>query len=75
MSTDTELQSELDRLDEKVDALLRLCCGLQQANQELSEKNEQLSRERAQLVEKAAIARNRVEAMVTRLRALGQEGL
>lgn len=75
MSTDTELQSELHRLDEKVDALLRLCLSLQQTNLELMEKNEQLTRERAQLLEKAAIARNRVEAMVTRLRALGQEGL
>lgn len=75
MSTDNELQTELSRLDEKVDALLRLCCSLQQTNQALTEKNEQLSRERAQLVEKAAIARNRVEAMVTRLRALGQEEL
>lgn len=75
MSPDTELQAELHRLDEKVDALLHLYRSLRQANQELAEKNEQLSRERAQLVEKAAIARNRVEAMVVRLRALGQEGL
>lgn len=75
VSTDTELQTELNLLDEKVDALLRLCRSLQQTNQELTEKNEQLARERAQLVEKAAIARNRVEAMVTRLRALGQEEL
>lgn len=75
MTTDTELQAELHRLDEKIDALLRLCRSLQQANQELAEQNEKLTHERAQLAEKAAMARNRVEAMVKRLRTLGQENL
>ncbi|BBL72642.1 TIGR02449 family protein [Methylogaea oryzae] len=75
MTTENELQAELHRLDEKVDALLRLCRSLQHANQELIEQNEQLTQERAQLVEKAAMARNRVEAMVKRLRTLGQENL
>jgi cell division protein ZapB len=75
VSTHTELQAELLRLEEKVDALLALCRHLQQDNEELQGKNRQLAEERSQLLEKAAIARNRVESMVARLRAVGQEGL
>lgn len=75
MSTHTELHAELLRLEEKVDALLAVCRHLQQDNQGLQEKNRQLVDERDQLLEKAAIARTRVESMVARLRAVGQEGL
>lgn len=75
MSTDNELQTELRCLDEKVDALLRLCYSLQQLNQELTEENEQLIQERDQLLDKTASARSRLELMMARLRSLGQDNL
>ncbi|QKT04972.1 TIGR02449 family protein [Ectothiorhodospiraceae bacterium 2226] len=64
----------LARLEAQVDALLSQLDRLAMENQFLREREQALVAERAQLIEKAELARSRVEAMITRLRAMEQEG-
>lgn len=64
-------ESELNKLEQKVDALIEKCNQLQQENKTLKVKQEELVRDRAQLIEKTAIAKNRVDAMITRLKSMG----
>lgn len=64
-------ESELDILEQKIDALIERCTYLEGVNHSLKVKQEELVRDRAQLLEKTAIAKNRVEAMITRLKSMG----
>lgn len=64
-------EAELQKLEEKVEALIRLCKSLQEENRFLKEKYNQLLQEHAQLIEKTAVAKNRVEAIITRLKSIG----
>ena len=57
-------------LEEKIDHLIRLCNRLADENRALRDQQGSLIAERAALVEKAELARSRVEAMITRLRAM-----
>lgn len=61
----TELEEKLDRLIEQYQAVKNDNLLLRQRQQELLE-------EKAQLLEKTAQARSRVESMITRLKALEQ---
>lgn len=70
MSQDTEQQ--LKNLEKKVDLLVDLCEQLKTENRSLKAKQNDLVRDRARLLEKTALARNRVEAMITRLKTMGQ---
>ncbi len=62
---------EFKRLEERIDALVLLCQKLQNENRSLKSKQSDLVRDRAHLIEKTALAKNRVEAMITRLKSIG----
>ena len=57
-------------LDKKIDHLIRICDRLEDENRALRDRHSSLIAERAALVEKSELARSRVEAMITRLRAM-----
>ena len=57
-------------LEEKIDHLIRICNRLADENRALRDQQVSLIAERAALVEKSELARSRVEAMITRLRAM-----
>lgn len=62
--------SDLDRLEQQVDALIRLSQRLRDENASLRARQEILVAERSDLIEKTEQARSRVEAMLSRLRAM-----
>ncbi len=64
------LEQELKRLEVRVEELVAACGKLRGDNQSLRERLESLSSERAGLLAKNEQVRGRVEAMITRLKAL-----
>lgn len=60
-------------LEGKLDELIGLCTSLEKENAKLKAREETWQQERTRLVEKNEIARSRVEAMIMRLKSLGQE--
>lgn len=60
----------LTQLETQVDELLRLCLSLRDENRSLRLRQDILVVERAELIEKTELARNRVEAMINRLKAM-----
>lgn len=66
--------SEFNRLEKRIDELIGLCDKLSDENSLLRERQNLLVEERAKLIEKAELARSRVETMLVRLRAMEQEG-
>jgi cell division protein ZapB len=65
-----EKSNYLQSLETKVDALIHLCQKLAGENNTLRESQTHLMSERAALLEKNALARTRIEAMVTRLKSM-----
>lgn len=67
-----ESQAELDlkKLEYRVEELIRLAERLKEENISLQQKQETLVSERAALLQKNELVRTRVEAMITRLRAM-----
>lgn len=63
-------EPELVRLEEQVNNLLRLLDRLTKENRSLRTQQESLATERAGLLEKHDQVRNRVDAIVTRLKSL-----
>lgn len=63
-------QSELQALAEKLDRLIERCRKLEQDNAAMRELQDEWNRERAQLIQRNDLAKNRIEAMIGRLRAL-----
>jgi cell division protein ZapB len=63
-------ESELTRLEEQVGSLLALIDRLTSENHSLRTQQESLATERAGLLEKHDQVRNRVDAIVTRLKSL-----
>lgn len=61
---------EIRALEEKLDSLIELYNSMKDENATLKTKQEELVREKAKLIEKTAIARTRVEAMITRLKSM-----
>jgi len=61
------------QLEARVDDLLRISARLRQENQSLHEREAKLVEERAQLLKKNDVARNKVEAIISRLKSLEQE--
>lgn len=59
-------------LESRVEALLGLCQRLQEENRILRDSQENLNVERAALLEKNETARSRIEAMISRLKAMEQ---
>lgn len=65
-------ESELKRLEQRVDALVRVCDQLQDENRSLKQRQDVLTAERATLLQKNEQVRARVEAMIGRLKAMEQ---
>lgn len=63
---------DLKELEKKLDQLIDRYNAVKSENELLKNRQDSLVREKAQLVEKTALARNRVEAMISRLRTMGQ---
>lgn len=63
---------EMKDLEKKLDQLIELYNSVKNENDALRSKQDSLVREKAHLVEKTTLARNRVEAMISRLKAMGQ---
>ncbi len=60
----------LKALESKIDQLIALCKELNTENQELKSAASNWRRERQYLIDKNELARGKVEAMLTRLRAM-----
>lgn len=65
-------ESDLRRLEDRLDDLVKICNQLQSENKSLKEKQETLSKERATMVQKNEEIRARVEAMIVRLKSMEQ---
>lgn len=63
-------EQDLHALEVRVEELIRACHHLKAENRSLRSREEALMAERASLIEKNELARNRVEAMITRLKSL-----
>ena len=61
---------DIDELERRIDALLHLCRRLREEKASLKARQEALVTERGELIEKNEQARSRVEAMLSRLRAM-----
>ncbi len=65
--------SDLLNLERRVDDLIQTVEQLKRENGSLRESQSALLNERARLIEKTEMARNRVEAMISRLKSM-EEG-
>ncbi len=61
---------DLQKLETRIDELIRTCERLKNENRSLRVNQESLVAERASLIEKTELARARVEAMILRLKSL-----
>lgn len=64
---------DLERLERQVDELLGKIDRLSTENSALRRQHEELVAERARLLDKTQTARSRVEAMITRLKAMERD--
>ena len=64
---------DLKKLESRVDDLIKAVDRLQAENKTLRDSQTNLMTERSQLIEKTELARTRVEAMITRLKAMENE--
>ena len=66
-----EVESEdLRKLETRIDDLINACQRLRQENQALKSEQDELGEKHARLTEKTRIARERIETMIDRLKAL-----
>ncbi|MGI9258192.1 MAG: TIGR02449 family protein [Gammaproteobacteria bacterium] len=63
---------ELQRLENRLDELVVICKQLQEENQSLKTRQDTLIEDRATLLQKNEQVRGRVEAMISRLKAMEQ---
>lgn len=72
MDSDKNLYTEddLQQLEQRIDELIDTVGQLKNENTNLRNQKDKLATERSQLIEKTELARNRVEAMISRLRSL-----
>lgn len=63
---------ELKRLENRLDELVVICKQLQEENQSLKARQDTLIEDRATLLQKNEQVRGRVEAMISRLKAMEQ---
>jgi cell division protein ZapB len=63
----------LEELSEKVSRLVKYCEQLRADNLALKQFQDDWHKERAQLMQKNDLARNKIEAMIGRLKALEQK--
>ena len=62
--------AEMKDLEEKLDQLIDQYNSVKNENRSLKIKQEELVRQKAKLLEKTTLAKTRVEAMITRLKAM-----
>ncbi len=67
-----KIRQDLQLLEQRVDRLVELCLRLREENRVLRQSQESLNAERAGLLEKNELARSRIEAMISRLKAMEQ---
>lgn len=65
--------SDFSVLERKIEELINLCQLLARENHALKTQQNSWSSERAQLIEKNEMAKVKVEAMISRLKALEQD--
>ena len=65
--------SQLKTLEQKIDDLIRLCTDLNSENVALKSDASSWLQERQQLMDKNELAKTKVEAIISRLRAMEQE--
>ncbi len=70
--SNNSFETELRRLESRVDALVKVCDQLQDENKSLKQRQDVLTAERATLLQKNEQVRARVEAMIGRLKAMEQ---
>ncbi|WP_093397201.1 TIGR02449 family protein [Halopseudomonas xinjiangensis] len=63
-------EPDINILSEKISQLISLCEQLQHQNQQLVSQERHWREERMQLIEKNDLARQKVEAMILRLKSL-----
>ena len=68
--TETHLPIELKDFEEKLDQLIGKYHDMKNENTSLKLQQETLVQEKAQLLEQTTLARTRVEALITRLKAM-----
>lgn len=68
--TTTEAEPDLLRLERRIDDLIELCGRLREENRSLMSRQEQLIGERATLHDKTDTVQGRIEAIMSRLRAI-----
>lgn len=68
--TQSNQSLELKDLEDKLDQLIEQYANVKNENSSLKTKQDSLVREKAKLLEKTTLARTRVEAMITRLKAM-----
>ncbi len=70
MSVNEPIEKDLRTLEQRVDDLIGACRRLKEENDNLRSSRDTLIEERSKLAEKNRLARNRLESIVTRLKAL-----
>ncbi len=65
-------EAKFKALSDKIDRLISHCQQLESDNSALRELQQDWSHERSQLLQKNDLARNKIEAMIGRLKALEQ---
>ena len=66
----SDTRGRIDSLASQLDELIQVCERLKAENTSLRAQQQVLTTERARLIEKNELARTRVEAMITRLKAM-----
>ena len=66
-------ESQYKALEQKIDELIELCAELNRENFSLKAEAYAWEQEKQRLVDNNALARTKVEAMISRLKALEQE--
>lgn len=64
------ISEQITALEQRVESLIELCRRLQRENDMLRDSQSSLNAERAALLEKNETARSRIEAMISRLKAM-----
>ena len=63
-------EQTLQPLESKIDELIAFCAHLQQENKTLKDRESNLLTERTELIEKNHVARQKVESIISRLKAM-----
>ena len=70
--TNERVDVDLQRLEKRLDELVVICRQLQEENRSLKQRQDTLIEDRATLLQKNEQVRGRVEAMISRLKAMEQ---